>query len=249
MKSVIASGIAIASLIQGLAHAQVFDLPEPGAGVNTAENSAEDQTSSGVSAEESSYAASLRLGAMSRKEEGTLYRILLEPTRLRRIDTRVAFGKIRLREAWLLTESGVRFEVQKYRATGVQEMSSLYSSENFSLNENIVEIHLSAEAFSDNAELILTAVSDNAIPKLKPWQAPVVVQPAMPPGFSRESMESSASACARDFCVGDVVIYQRQRAKVVQVMGQGQVVVLQRGVRKVVFVKALKRPSIPPYRG
>lgn len=236
--SLILSGLVVASLVQGLAHAQVYDLPEPGGSTSST------PTLTPFDMSDPQYAGSLRLGTMSRKEEGTKYRVLLEPAaRLQKIDLRVAFGKARVREAWLVTESGHRIEISQYRATGVLDASTLYSSENFSLNENIAEVQLLGEAFSDDAELIVTALSENVLPKLTLWKAPVVNTPAAP----SQQPSVRQGNCVDGFCVGDVVIYMRNRGKLIEIRKDGRVVVLQRGVRKIVRTSEIQRPLIAPY--
>lgn len=231
--SVFISGLLIASLTQGVAHGQVFDLPEPG------DETSMNPSVASLETADSQFAGSLRLGMMSRKEEGTPYRLLLAPSvRLERMDLRVAFGKARVREAWLVTESGQRIEISQYRATGVLDASTLYRSENFSLNENVSEVQLLIEAFSNDAELIVTAVSENVLPRLTLWKAPAA---AVSNSLSRNTFISPTRGgqCVEDFCVGDVVIYMRYRAMLVEVRGNGRAVILQRGVRKTVKTSQL----------
>ncbi|KYG64842.1 hypothetical protein AZI86_11610 [Bdellovibrio bacteriovorus] len=247
--SVIISSLVAISLTQGWAYAQVYDLPEPGGGASITPAQVLPFDMSDVQ-----YAGSLRLGRMSRKEEGTQYRVLLEPVaRLQKMDLRMAFGKARVREAWLVTESGNRIEISKYRATGVLEASTLYSSENFSLNENIKEVQLLGEAFSDDAEIIVTAVSENVLPKLTLWKAPVEVNASATSSYEMDrSVQAQPTAvrqgnCVNGFCIGDVVIYMRNRGKLVEINRDGRVVLIQRGIRKIVKTSQLQRPLIAPY--
>lgn len=240
--SLLTTGIVVASLMHAIAYAQVYDLPEPTGELPVREESVLPR----FELAEAQYAGLLRLGMLSRNDEGLRYRVLLSPAaRLERLDLRVAFGKVRIREAWLVTESGHRIEIQKYRATGILEMASLNSSEKFSLNENIAEILLSAEAFSEDAELLLTAVSENGVPRLS--LAPPQKETSSVPALLDES-DAEANDCIRNFCVGDVVVFQRQRAKILKIYSNGQVQILQRGVTKMTKTSALKRPLVPPYR-
>jgi hypothetical protein len=172
---------------------------------------------------------------MGRKSDGNSYRLILEQSaRLSKLDLRVLKGKARLTEAVLVTESGNKIAVKRFEATGVLDDQYVYASENFSLNEGIVEINLNAEGITDDAELFLTAVSDNVIPRLTVWHAPMNTTPSYDPNdFMSGTPVVRQSACGAEFCVNDVVIFNRQRAKIVKIYPDGRISLLIRGVRKV----------------
>jgi hypothetical protein len=242
--SIIASGILAASLVQGIAFAQVYDLPEPDAGVASMAHQPEVYFADG----EGQFAGSLRLGPISRKTDGSQFRVILvEGARLRRLDLRVSFGKARIREAWLVMESGNKIPVQRFEATGLLESASLTSSENFSLNENVTEILIFAEGFTDDAELFLTALGDNSIPRLSVWHPPMSAAPNYGVGTSGDNsvsaIEKKDANCIQGYCVGNIVIFQRQRAKITKVYSDGRLGLLQRGTRKILTsVSEVRRP-------
>lgn len=243
------SSLLAATLWQGEASAQSFDLPDPGVISDEVKI-----TPVGTAKLDELFAGSLRLSEISRKSEGSQLRVVLtKAVRVSQLDVRVLSGKVQIRDVRLLTVSGVEISVQNLKETNALETEALLSSENISSNEEIAEIVLTAEAFSDGAALFLTALSPTEVPKLILWRpAPSSTSVLISEPGQRVTItfNPKKATCRQGYCVNDIVIFQRQRAKILEIYPDGRVLLIQRGIRRVVTtVSEIRRPSLPPYGG
>lgn len=116
---------------------------------------------------QSQYVGSIAISAISRKSGGTLYKVSLQRALdLLRLDLRVTNSQLKIHQAIVITESGQRVEVRGFRNTATLAAGTVSSSENLNLNERVSLIEILAEAQGVEADLMLTAISDQGVPKL-----------------------------------------------------------------------------------
>ncbi|KYG61518.1 hypothetical protein AZI86_17575 [Bdellovibrio bacteriovorus] len=183
-RSLLAGSLFVITLAQSLALAQLVDLPDPGGDTGgqtqvTPHNQATPQT-------QTQYAGILRVGSISRKTGGTLYKVdFATAVRLQRLDVRVSSNRVKIYSATLVTTSGNKISVRQLSTSAVLETNAVVNSENITLNENVASIEILMEAYGGEADVILTALASSDVPKMslrqevKP-QTPVVVTPTMP---------------------------------------------------------------------
>lgn len=189
-RSFLTGSIVVMTLVQSLmAHGQIMDLPDPGgvAGGDTTHVTPQKPNLP----TQAQFAGFVRLGALSRKTGGTLYKVdFAQGLRLQRLDLRVSANRVKIYQTNLVTAAGNKIQVQQLSNTNVIATNSVVNSENISTNENISSVEILAESYDGEADVILTAVAGTEVPKMtlrqeqQPQQPlePVVVKPTTPDG-------------------------------------------------------------------
>lgn len=184
-RSLLTGSLFVMTLVQGLAHAQIVDLPDPGS--DTATPTQVTNSTPATPQTQTQFAGILRVGPISRKTGGTVYKIdFAKASRLQRLDVRVSSNRVKIYSTELVTASGNKISVRQLSTAAVLETNAVVNSENITLNENVTSVEILMEAYGGEADIILTAVASFDVPKmtLRPEvkvqpQPPVVVNPTI----------------------------------------------------------------------
>ncbi|WP_373999110.1 beta-sandwich domain-containing protein [Bdellovibrio bacteriovorus] len=175
------------------------------------------------------YAGSVSLNTIPRKSGGTLHTLRLsQALTLLRLDLRVTNSKVKIHKTNLVTEQGQRIDVRQLSQTDVLTTGSVSSSENLTANARIAAIEILAESYSAEADVMLTAIASNAVPKMtvtveqvaqpvEPTRpsTPAVPAPPPPPGATRPDPYRPPVYEDNIIRVGDEVLYARSYPGVV----------------------------------
>lgn len=175
------------------------------------------------------YAGSASLNSIPRKSGGTLHTLKLsQALTLLRLDLRVTNSKVKIHKTSLVTEQGQKIDVRQLSQTDVLTTGSLSSSENLTANSRIAAIEILAESYSAEADIMITAIASDAVPKMtvsveqiaqavEPVRpsTPSVPPPPPPPGATRPDPYRPPVYEDNVIRVGDEVLYARSYTGVV----------------------------------
>lgn len=175
-KSVLICTAMIMVLSHSISRADFDDLPDPGGDGGSPSQPSQPTPQPGGGSQQQ-YAGSLTINGLSRKTGGTVYKVKLQKALpLARLDLRVVASRVKIYEASVYTENGQRVDINQFRNTDVLEAGSLLGSESLNTLEKISTIEFSAESYTAEADILLTAVSTSEVPKLS-----LVVEVPPPP--------------------------------------------------------------------
>ncbi|WP_374078524.1 beta-sandwich domain-containing protein [Bdellovibrio bacteriovorus] len=217
-RRLIASVLAALSFAQNSAYADLTDLPNPGDFQGATEQlpTVPSTNTSGEQrpeVQQTQFAGSVAINAMSRKSGGTLYKVeLKQALSLVRLDVRVIKNQLKILQTTLVTDGGQKVDVRQLKNTGVIGTDSVTSSENLNQSDRVVSIEILAESFGGEADIMVTAVADREVPKMtvkvdRPVAPPAPVTPQRPRPYNPPAPPPPVYQESKQIRVGDRVIY------------------------------------------
>lgn len=116
-----------------------------------------------------SFAAegSARINQVTRKSGGALYRVFVtNSVSVNRVSIDVLNAKAKIHSASLLTESGLRIQLERLSGTAIIPAGQSISSESINRNDRALVLEIQAESFGAVANLRVRASSNQGAPQL-----------------------------------------------------------------------------------
>nr|BFD62186.1 hypothetical protein BdHM001_08670 [Bdellovibrio sp. HM001] len=202
------------TMMQSTTHAEVIsDLPVPGGSDSQVVSTTVTTISSGprtppplpppVSNQQQERSGAVVINSLSRKSNGTTYRISLsQATVLSRLELQVLKSRLKVHSVKVITERGQALSVRELTNTGVLNSGTVTSSENLNLSDRITAIEIVGESYSAEADIRLIAFSMYSSPQMT--YRPVFVEN----GNGGHSGSGSAEVCSAS-TRGDNLIKER----------------------------------------
>ncbi|UXR66284.1 beta-sandwich domain-containing protein [Bdellovibrio bacteriovorus] len=119
---------------------------------------------------------------MTRKTQGLVYRLEVQPaTSIRKISIKAVKSKLLTHKAYLITSEGKRIKILEFSKSSLLQNQQTAMSEDLNSRERISAIDIRAESMQSEADIEVTAYSDESRPALKVVRPAETSKPTPPP--------------------------------------------------------------------
>lgn len=172
--------LAVVFLFQNVALADLTDLPNPIEEYNPPPVTVQRPPVEAVTEAIARYSGTGTISGITRKSQGQIYRLEVQPeTSLTRLAIKAIKSKLMTHESYLITTEGRRIKIEEFSKSILIENSQTALSESLNSRERISAIEIRAEAMQAEADVQVTAYSDESRTVLKSI-SPIAAPPERP---------------------------------------------------------------------